>query len=83
MKLRKDLGHWVNVEEIEIIGNIFDNPELLEEEGIMSNNKCCGTCKYHHHENIDDGFVCANVDSEYVAEWTEYDDWCEEWEGRD
>lgn len=30
LKLRKDLGHWVNVEEIEIIGNIFDNPELLK-----------------------------------------------------
>ena len=30
LKLRKDLGYWVNVEEIEIIGNIFDNPELLE-----------------------------------------------------
>ena len=57
VKLRKDLGYWVNVEEIEIIGNIFDNPELLEEEGIMSNNKCCGTCKYHHHEDIDAGWV--------------------------
>lgn len=32
VKLRKDLGYWVNVEEIEIIGNIFDNPELLKEK---------------------------------------------------
>lgn len=49
----------------------------------MSNDKCCGTCKYHHHENIDDGLVCTNVDSEYVTDWTEYKDSCEEWEGRD
>ena len=47
----------------------------------MSNDKCCGTCKYHCHENIDDGWVCTNVDSEYVAEWTEYKDFCDEWEG--
>ena len=33
LKLRKDLGYWVNVAEIEIIGNIFDNPKLLENEG--------------------------------------------------
>ncbi|MFR6513270.1 MAG: hypothetical protein ACLUP8_04475 [Ruminococcus sp.] len=49
----------------------------------MGDKKCCGTCKYHCHEGIDDGRVCTNVDSEYVAEWTEYKDSCEEWEGRD
>lgn len=32
LKLRKDLGYWVNVEEIEIIGNIFDSFELLDEK---------------------------------------------------
>lgn len=32
VKLRKDLGYWANVVEIEIIGNIFDNPELLKEK---------------------------------------------------
>lgn len=32
LKLRKDLGYWVNVEEIEIIGNIFDSSELLDEK---------------------------------------------------
>lgn len=34
----------------------------------------CGTCKYHHHEDIDDGWVCVNDDSEYVengrSTWT-------------
>lgn len=49
-------------------------------------DKCCGTCKYHHHEDIDDGWVCVNDQSEYCeyyVEWTEYSDSCEEWEGRE
>lgn len=28
--LRKDLGYWINMVDAEVIGNIFDNPELLE-----------------------------------------------------
>lgn len=28
--LRIDLGYWVDDEEVEVIGNVFDNPELLE-----------------------------------------------------
>ena len=27
--LRKDIGFWVKNRELEVIGNIFDNPELL------------------------------------------------------
>jgi uncharacterized phage protein (TIGR01671 family) len=26
---RKDLGYWIHMVDIEIIGNVFDNPELL------------------------------------------------------
>lgn len=48
----------------------------------MLDDKCCGTCKYHHHEDIDDGWVCVNDRSEYFADWTEYSDSCDEWEGR-
>lgn len=29
-RYRKDLGYWINMVDAEIIGNIFDNPELLE-----------------------------------------------------
>lgn len=29
---RKDLGYWIHMVDIEIIGNVFDNPELLESE---------------------------------------------------
>lgn len=27
---RKDLGYWTNMVNAEVIGNKFDNPELLE-----------------------------------------------------
>ena len=31
-RYRKDLGYWINMVNAEIIGNIFDNKELLESE---------------------------------------------------
>lgn len=43
----------------------------------------CGTCKYHKHESVDDGWVCVNPESEYCTDWTEYDDWCIDWEWRE
>ena len=45
--------------------------------------ECCGNCKWHKHEDISDGWVCCNSDSEYVADWTEYNDWCEEYEEKE
>lgn len=44
--------------------------------------ECCGTCKYHTHEDITDGFVCCNGNSEYVADWTDYEHCCDEWKGK-
>lgn len=29
---RKDLGYWINMVNAKVVGNIFDNPELLESE---------------------------------------------------
>lgn len=29
-RYRKDLGYWINMVDTEIVGNTFDNPELLE-----------------------------------------------------
>ena len=46
-------------------------------------NEVCGTCKYHHHENISEGWVCCNDESEYIADWTEYDHSCDAWEERE
>lgn len=31
-RYRKDLGYWINMVNAEVIGNIFDSPELLESE---------------------------------------------------
>lgn len=51
---------------------------------MMDTNKCCGTCEYHEHEKIDDGWVCLNAESRYCEDdLTEYDDICEDWETRE
>lgn len=42
--------------------------------------ECCGTCKWHRHENTSQGWVCMNSESDYCADWTEYNDSCNEWE---
>ena len=44
--------------------------------------QCCGTCRHHVHEDVDDGWVCVNQGSIYCTEWTEYDNCCEVWEAR-
>ena len=41
----------------------------------------CGTCKYHTKEK-DGSWICANPDSEYYTDWTEYSDRCDEHEER-
>lgn len=48
----------------------------------MDKEKCCGTCKYHEHEDISNGWVCVNDDSDFVADFTDYDFCCEEYEER-
>ena len=40
--LRKDLGYWANLDGFQTIGNIYDNPELLEEENVY------GRCDQNH-----------------------------------
>lgn len=44
--------------------------------------KCCGNCKWHEKEDIDQGYICVNGNSENVADWTEDEDCCQEWEER-
>ena len=45
---------------------------LLDEE-------ICGTCKWHHKDEMDD-WMCVNNNSEYCADWTSYTDSCDDWE---
>ena len=49
---------------------------------VNRNGKRCGTCNYHCHEDVDDGWVCVNSDSDYCTDWTDDDFGCEKWEGR-
>ena len=44
--------------------------------------KYCNTCRWHTHEDIDDGYICVNDASTNFADWTEDDDSCEAWEER-
>ena len=44
-------------------------------------NECCGTCKWHVKDELGD-WICVNDESENCADWTEYNDSCEEWEAR-
>lgn len=44
--------------------------------------RCCGTCKWHQYDDSGDDLVCANTGSEYWTDYTDYEDVCEEWEGR-
>ena len=47
----------------------------------MSDNKCCGTCAYSTYCKIN-GYLCCNPESEYVADFVEYEFGCEEWKGK-
>ena len=49
----------------------------------MEEKRCCGTCKYHCFEDWTQGWVCCNDKSEYLADWTDYDHVCEDWEERE
>lgn len=43
---------------------------------------CCGMCKWHQYDEYSNDWFCANGESEYFADFTGYDDCCEEFEER-
>lgn len=45
--------------------------------------KCCGNCRWHEYDELFDDWVCVNPDSDYVADFTGYEDSCEEFEERE
>lgn len=69
-------------EEITMNQDILNGERLSDK---MNREYCrsCGNCKYHQYENVSQGWVCCNPDSDYVADWTEYDFCCGEWEERE
>ena len=42
----------------------------------------CGSCKYGHYDD-EEGYMCANSDSEYVADYVEFEHWCEDFEEKE
>ena len=45
---------------------------------MASGRKCCGTCEYSSYDKTD-GYICVNDESEYVADFVEYNHSCEDW----
>jgi hypothetical protein len=62
--------------------DVMYNYEFIPNLDLGSKEKICGHCKWHIHEDITDGWVCSNNRSDYVADWTEYDDSCDDFEPR-
>lgn len=60
------------------------HPVIGRRNTSMAENRerCCSTCKWHCHEDITDGWVCVNSDSEYCTDFTPYDHSCPDWEER-
>lgn len=45
--------------------------------------ECCGTCKYHiKDENFEEDYICLNTESDYLADWTDYNFVCDEYKER-
>lgn len=40
----------------------------------------CGSCKHHVYIAETDDWICTNDQSEFFAEYTDYENECEEWE---
>ena len=49
---------------------------------MQDTKQCCGTCKYGSYDKTD-GYVCVNDQSEYVADFVEYDHSCTDWEEKE
>jgi len=47
----------------------------------MANAECCGTCESALYDKVN-GYVCTNGESDYIADFVEYEHWCEEYEER-
>lgn len=72
MRNRLDVFQYVN------------NHNLVNEQRCKNirEEKVCGMCKWHEHENFSDGWVCVCNRSDNCADWTEAENTCEQWEAR-
>lgn len=44
--------------------------------------ECCGNCKYGNYDEMQ-GYVCVNGESEYVADFVEYEHSCCDFEAKE
>ncbi len=49
----------------------------------MSDDRCCGNCRYHMFDDDQDDWECRNCDSDSFMSWTGYHDGCEDYEPRE
>lgn len=48
---------------------------------MKNEDKCCGTCKYHKpDDDFPEDWICCNDKSENVADWTDFEDVCDQYE---
>ena len=52
---------------------------ILGTECKLTLDRKCENCRYCEHEDISDGYVCVNDESEYWADWVEPKHCCAEW----
>ena len=45
-------------------------------------NQCCGNCQYDSYDKMQ-GYVCVNDESEYCADFVEYDHSCDDWDKKE
>lgn len=57
--------------------------KYMESENEQIKKKCCGTCKWHKFKNVHAEWICINGESDYVADWTDYNFYCEDYEERE
>ena len=48
---------------------------------MLDTNSCCGTCEYGSYDKIN-GYVCVNDEIDYVADFVEFNNVCDEWRGK-
>ena len=49
---------------------------------ITETKRCCGTCEHHKCDKESANWVCDNPNSDYCTYWTDYNDWCYDYEER-
>lgn len=61
---------------------VDDRGDIVMSDYQVTNYGMCGECKWHKYDEFGRAWVCTNDRSDYVADFTDYTDTCEEWSER-